>query len=612
MWDISAPLSVLSSTAQIAGKHVKADASDITLLETFNTHKRLVTCITEDPSTGAIFTSSADGSVKMYKSGIWQEWDSLQVVSLPGVKTSDCGIEPFFDRTYKPGLPSSIIVLPPDPFSPRDHLTLVVPTGQKIVLLHYVHSKGVLSSLPRAPLVMEGLDDDRYTHTMAEIKDARRRSIASARGDPDAEGPKKVSLRDIAEGRNRELMVLHTGGQAVFIDTVLGSVHKTVNPRPDRTLVRDSNARPSRELSMQEPDASADVFWRAQLSSGTASITTMTTMPRSGEMIIGWSTGHVQIYDLQTGLFRSNLEIQKSVFKPEAKVHEACAVTALKSFRPVEARFILRDEDKTRDDLSHVHERWKRQSLTRMASRLDPGRGIPINPELALETAAAQDQGIGLQPTSSVSSQLSKTIKILTLAKKWRRWARKPVIVAGYSSGLSVIWDTRYLKYPLIADTHERAVLNIEYYPVKNLLITAGEEGTVKIWTFSTSLTEKDIALSSAKGTRRLTLLNVLTNNSGSLSSMIFAPMTRYDVMEGLGARVFVGYSEGTVEAWDLSKCDLSVGWLKHKGPKGAMSRVVETAVRADESDRKNEDASARKMSLEELGRQGTFICLCA
>lgn len=97
-----------------------------------------------------------------------------------------------------------------------------------------------------------------------------------------------------------------------------------------------------------------DAFWRTSLTKDTAMITVVTAMPRSGDLIVGWSTGHVQVYDLKTGMFRTDLEIQKSLFKPETKVHEACAVTCLQTFRPVEARFVLRDVDRTRDALSQV------------------------------------------------------------------------------------------------------------------------------------------------------------------------------------------------------------------------------------------------------------------
>jgi hypothetical protein len=74
----------------------------------------------------------------------------------------------------------------------------------------------------------------------------------------------------------------------------------------------------------------------------------------------------------------------------------------------------------------------------------------------------------------------------------------------------------------------------MDYHPVKNFLITAGEEGTVKIWTFSLSgVSDKELALSANKAVRRLTLLNILSHNTGVLSNMIFTRQTREDVLRG-------------------------------------------------------------------------------
>lgn len=66
------------------------------------------------------------------------------------------------------------------------------------------------------------------------------------------------------------------------------------------------------------------------------------------------------------------------------------------------------------------------------------------------------------RPLASCRSDPKRAFKLLSnliyYAQKWRKLARKPVIAAGMSSGLLVMWDTRDKAYPYVVDVHEKAV----------------------------------------------------------------------------------------------------------------------------------------------------------
>jgi hypothetical protein len=55
---------------------------------------------------------------------------------------------------------------------------------------------------------------------------------------------------------------------------------------------------------------------------------------------------------------------------------------------------------------------------------------------------------------------------MLIYARRWRRAARRPVVAAGMSSGLLVLWDTRNMSYPIVADVHEKAIGESQYYRI--------------------------------------------------------------------------------------------------------------------------------------------------
>jgi hypothetical protein len=309
IWDVSALLSALTAHGAVgnnshggggAGKNGGGKGGGgggkgrgVVLVETLNTHKRTVSGVLYDKGNGALFTCARDGAVKMYKvrhreyfllrivescsfpliflvprlypsvlhlpfssllltshfvlyqhhhqDSIWHEWDSLQVVTLPGAKSSDCGLEPFVDSKHQQGLPSSILMLPREKYE-RDAFTLVVPTGQKVVLLSFFPSKALLAALTKPPVIMRGIEDDRFTASM----DARRRVLTAREREEVRLLDGKTSAHAVREEEaDKELMVLDTTGQVMFLDTRLGSIHKVLAPRPDLTgvLTRDPNVR---------------------------------------------------------------------------------------------------------------------------------------------------------------------------------------------------------------------------------------------------------------------------------------------------------------------------------------------------------------------------------